>query len=155
MADYTALQISGLAQLIWQDINSPTDKTVAFISGAIIEPTFIAQLNTRLNTSCLATGGAVSGMGDAEAAVLRKMYEADYYGRKAIASLTSSGGYIYSAADGDTKWSREKASDTAKGFRELKRDTERELDGLIQAYKKDKSVPLGVDSYPLSAFPSP
>jgi hypothetical protein len=86
---------------------------------------------------------------------MRLMYEADYYARRAITSLTSSGGYIYSAADGDTKWSREKASDTAKGYRELRKDTEASLSTAIHDYKLHHSQPVVVDSAQLSAFPSP
>jgi hypothetical protein len=152
---YTAPQIANLARVIWEDLSSPTDRSVAFISGSLVEPAFVARLNTRLNISCVSTGGAIEGLSDHEAAIMRLMYEADYYARRAITSLTSSGGYIYSAADGDTKWSREKASDTAKGFRELRRDTEQALQTAVHDYKLHYAQPLAVDSAPLSAFPSP
>jgi hypothetical protein len=152
---YTASQIANLARLIWEDIDSPSDRSVGFISGALVEPTFVAQINTKLNTSCVSTGGMIEGLGDDEAAIARLMYASEYFRKKSITALTSSGGYIYSAADGDTKWSREKASDTAKGYRELRKDTEASLSTAIHDYKLHHSQPVVVDSAQLSAFPSP
>lgn len=159
MSSFCAPQIYTLATSIFNEIGSPPSQSIGYISGWLSSSGTLGDLNNRLGTCFWVSGDApcIVDYTNAEGAIASQIYQSSYYNRQALSVLQ--GGIDStpwtSLAEGDSKVSRESRSSFAKEYRELYKQSEEKLVGLIHYWTLNHTVPQGIDAAQTYAFPSP
>lgn len=148
-------QILLLASGVYDDIGSPSSQSVAFISGWLVSSGTLGELNNRLNTCFYIDGACIEGgFGPNEASILVKIYESNYYKRRALQILNGDISWT-SMKEGDTTITREASSNLAREYRQLHKALEEDIRIATANWKTGRSIPGTVDSTDLPAWPSP
>jgi hypothetical protein len=151
-------EILNLAGTIHENINSPTSISVGYLSGVLTSSGMIGELNNRLTTDYWISGGSciAGGFGAAESAILALMVETNYYRRQALCTLQGGGaGGVTVIREGDTTLQRTSPTEIAKGYQDLRRQSEHDLSVMVANWKLGHSMSVQVCAAPMASYPTP
>jgi hypothetical protein len=157
---YCVDQIVDLATDIYGNIGSPTNLSVSFISGWLVDSGNLGGLNNKLSTSFYLTGDApcitdnCGNFGGEEADIYQLIYQSSYYASAALGVLAGGPAWT-NLAEGDTKITREGASKYAQAYLAMKTDNDKNLRLAIHDYKLRITVAQSVDYCAPGSYPSP
>ena len=141
--------ISGLATLIYDDLNSPVDISTSSIQTKLTSDGFLGKLNNSINTTYLTASGDISPeLGVNEQNIYSLMYISEYYTKKIMAIAGGTDISWTSIQDGDSRITRSSQTETAKMFKDLKRLADEELIRLTNNYRVNASTPSTVQYAP-------
>lgn len=131
----------------WEDIGSPSDISVASISGWA--ETHIGDLNILIDSDFDISGSFFSPpLGNTEKSIYQLMYRIHYYDKRVV-EMTN-GIFANSISDwssmkeGDSSITRTNRGELIKSLRGSKQDEEAKLQLLVGFYKHNLSLPLQV-----------
>ena len=156
---YTTPQILSLAQDIYTTIGSPTNQSVAFISGWITDSGTLGSLNNKLFTSFYLTGAdpditdANGNFGPEEADILSLSYEVYYYKQQAVVTLQNGNTFWTSLTEGDSKLARERTTDVSARYSALGTEANRLLRLAIHDYQWRIVTPQSISASQSFGYP--
>jgi hypothetical protein len=137
--------ISGLAQRIWEDINSPAAPTVSYISGWLTSQPNIGKLNNAIGTCFSGLNGCIDPeLEEEELAIYGEVYKQMYWTKQIQANLGAGGVQWISMKEGDSHVTRASPTEVAKVYKDLLRETNGQLMFLVHSYKKNLAYPRAV-----------
>jgi hypothetical protein len=141
--------ISGLATLIYEDLSSPSDLSVSSIQSKLVNEGFLGKLNNSISSSYVIVTGDISPvLGLNEQSIYSQLYISEYYTKKINSILGGTEIAWTTVKDGDSTIIRSSQTETAKVFKDLKKQSDEELIRLIGSYRVGASGPLTVDYAP-------
>ena len=141
--------ISGLATLIYDDLNSPYDLSVSSIQSKLVNEGFLGKLNNSISSSYIIVTGDISPvLGLNEQAIYSQLYISEYYTRKINSILGGTEIAWTTIKDGDSTVTRSSQTETAKVFKDLKKQSDEQLVRLVGSYRVNASAPLTIDYAP-------
>lgn len=141
--------ITDLATLIYNNLSSPPDLTIPSIQTKLVSTGFLGKLNNKINTSYSIVSGDISPeLGINEQAIYSQMYMSEYFIKKINAIIGGTEIAWTTVKDGDSTITRSSQTEMAKIYKDLKRQTDEELERLVGSYRINASPPLGVDFAP-------
>ena len=159
---YCVDQIVELATDIYGNIGSPSNLSVSFISGWLIDfRGNLGGLNNKLSTSFYLTGDAPcitdngGNFAGEEADAYGMMYTTNYYTSAANNVLAGGGSFWTSLSEGDSRVSRTDVTKISAAYLALAKENTRLLRLAISDYKLRISVPQSVDVCAPASYPSP
>lgn len=161
---YTSGDLAALAANIYQDINSPTFQSPAFIFNVLIQSGTVGDLNNKLSSSFYVqdtgTGPFITdgggGYGQEEAAISSLMYQTSYYRGRQLALLDGAGNSWWtSLAEGDSKLNRTDITKIAAAYGALYTTANNDLRLAVHDWGMRVAVPQSVVANQSYASPSP
>lgn len=153
---YCSNEVQALAYSIYQSIGSPTSQSVGFVSGWLMDPNNLGDLNNRLCTSFYTSGNCiVPDLGPEESDIYGQIYIWQFYNNMAVSALANGGSFWTSLTEGDTKIGRDSPVNVSKAYMALNTNAERTLRQAVHDYKLRLSVPQSVDAASLPSYPTP
>lgn len=141
--------ITDLATLIFNNLGAPSDLTISSIQTKLVSAGFIGKLNNAISTSYSIVSGDISPeLGVNEQAIYSQMYMSEYYARKISAIFSGTDINWTTIKEGDSAIVRTSQSEVAKVFKDLKKQTDEELQKLISTYRVNASAPSTIDYMP-------
>lgn len=150
-------QILLLASGVYQELNSPTEISVGYISGIFTSSGNLGSLNLKLSTCFWFSGDApciAGGFGAEEAAIYALTYQTQYYSRAAHNVLITAGGWT-NLSEGDSRVAREGSAQRSKGYLELSKNADQNLRIAVNHWKVAHSIPGQVVAASLASWPTP
>lgn len=148
-----------LANQIWQDIGTPPNISIGFISGwATSTGGMIGGLNNRLGTCVYLSGTNPCLVNfDPELGVIANyIYQVGYYKNERIRTLQGGGQALWTRLrEGDSSVERSDMVKAASEWGRMQADAQKELDKQIHYWTLNHSIPQGIDSVSLYSYPSP
>lgn len=161
MGDFCSNQIYQLANTIWQDIGTPTNISLGYVSGWIVNSgAGLGQLNNTLGTCVYQSGDApcLVGFEPEMAPIVNTLYQITYYNQQRLATLRGNGdpnALWTTLKEGDSTITRSDVTKVAASYRDLYTDSNKRLNELVHYWTLNHSVPQGIDAAQLYAWPSP
>lgn len=153
---YCETDVQSLAYSIYKSVGSPSDQSVGFVSGWLMDPMNLGELNNRLSTSFYISGNCILDDFDKEEAnIYSQIYVWQFYNNRALSVLMNGGTNWTSLAEGDSKISRESPANISKAYMALNTNAEKTLRQAVHDYKLRLSVPQTVDASSLYSNPTP
>lgn len=142
--------IGTLASGIWDDLNSPTNISIAFISGKLLSSGFIGEANT-ITAECnyIESGCLYPPLSAAQQAIYNKLYLYQFYSKEGLRlmSLAASKNFMTSVREGDSSISFASPQQILQTYRGLAREAKADLDSLADYYKRNLAAPQSVNFY--------
>lgn len=155
---------------LWTDLGQPASLSALTISGYAVQPGTLGRLNTLIGTCYSGSGLAGTGLAfdtspeltNTELSLIEGMFRVSYYNQLAMTMMGTNPADIAwtSIAEGDSRIARGSSINVGKEYREMAKETQRELDRLVNSYVEavqGGSSPRSVDflnpGYPSIAFP--
>jgi|SRR6056300_331455 len=148
-------KIVDIAAQIHEELGEPSDMTIASISFWL--QTNLGELNVLLNSDfVLGDDLEVGGLGVEEAAILKKMYECYFYGKRYKENLGATGtdNIIQITSDGSSVKKLNK-NEIAKNYLAAQKDCKQDLNMMIKRYKRLVFKPVNIvgdDSLPAESI---
>jgi hypothetical protein len=141
-----ANDVSILGSEIYEELGSPDDISTAVIESWIRAS--IGRLNNLIQTDFSIVNDEISSeMGDKEKEIFKFLYFLVYYGKQARANLGANGTTIVQEiSDAGSTVRMVNKNEVAKTYLNLQRDTQKQLDQLVAAYKIIGSGPRQIIS---------
>jgi uncharacterized lipoprotein YehR (DUF1307 family) len=141
--------ITDLATLIYNNLGAPSDLTISSIQTKLVSTGFLGKLNNKINTSYAIVSGDISPQLDTnEQAIYAQMYVSEYCVKKINAIIGGTEIAWTTVKDGDSTITRSSQTEMAKIYKDLKKQTDEELDKLVGSYRINASSPISVDYAP-------
>ncbi len=133
-----------LAANVWEEIGQPTDVSIQNIHGWFIAN--VGKLNSYIDTCFVNVDGTgiSPDMTNRETAVFGQLYKIKYYERMVSTNLGAGAYAITELRDGDTVIRTASKTELAKTYKDIKNQEHVVLKDLVNAYKRDQSIPKGV-----------
>jgi hypothetical protein len=150
-------EILNLAASIHENLNSPSSISVGYLSGVLTSSGTLGELNLKLTTDFWISGGSciVGGFGAEESAIYALIVETNYYRRQALCTLQAGGLNWVNIRESDTSITRANPVDMARGFQDLRKESERDLAIMVAQWKLGHTMAVSVDSERLASYPTP
>lgn len=161
MSTFCSQEVLTLATGIWQDLNSPSATSVAYISGVLLSSGFLGAINSRLTIDLWVSGGAciAGGFGAQEQNIASLQFQHDYCRRKAMEVMQGVGagwaGSVTQIKEADSSVSRESPSKAAAEWRHMAKEAQEDLHVAVANWKVGHCMPVDVQFAPPSAWPTP
>lgn len=142
--------ISGLANLIYDDLGSPSDVSSSSIVTKLTSEGFLGKLNNSIAGSYTIVSGDISPpLSNPEQSIYAQIYLSDYYGRKINQIIGGTDISFTTIRDGDSTITISNQNERAKVFKDLKKEADKEATRLAGEYRMNNSVSRTVDYSPL------
>lgn len=152
--------VNKMSNLIWTDINSPSDLAPSAITMKLTSDPFVGQINVLLNTCFAFVSSSGSGcfapdLDMTTQGIFVQYYEAQYFQRKAIDSQGAVGALAWvEITEGDSTIRRASPNEIAKFYKDLYASAKKDLDTLVDLYRRNLSVPVSVDYITIDQYRS-
>lgn len=138
-------KIVDIAAQIHEEIGEPTDISITSISFWL--QTNVGALNVALNSSFSLDENTleIGGLGEEEAAILKKMYECYFYGKRYKENLGATGtdNVISVMSDGASVRKINK-NEVAKNYLAAQKDCKEQINMMIKGYKRFVFKPVQI-----------
>jgi len=154
-------EILTLASGIYQDLGSPSNISVGYISGYLTASGNLGDLNNKLSVRfgwsgdapCIVSFDTNQGMDSDEQAVYSLVFKDQFYRQQALAALTATNWTRIS--EGDSSVAREGPAAVSKAYQGLVDQNLKALRLAIADYKRSNTSVGSVDASSLYSFPAP
>lgn len=148
-------EILALSSGIYEDLSSPTNISVAYISGWLVSSGNLGKVNNVLSSSFYVSGGScIPDFGADEQAIYSEIYKIEYYKRSLQSNLGAGGVQWVTLKEGDSSITRASPTHIAAEYRQSIKESNAQLRLLIGDYKRNRSLPEQVVYADLPYYPT-
>lgn len=146
--------ISGLAQSIYEELNSPSSTSVSFISGKLVSNAFLGQLGSLTYKCYSGVSGCIEPPLDVgEQGIYSLLYLGEYYKKQVVNYIGAAGvKRVLSVAEGDSRISLSNATSEAKEIRALAKDYTSQAKEMADLYNRGLATARGVSFYTIDPY---
>lgn len=154
-------EILTLASGVYQELGSPSNISVGYISGWMTSSGSIGDLNNKLTVRfgwsgaapCIVSFDTGQGMDSDEQSIYTLVFKDSFYRQQALLALTSTN--WTRIAEGDSSISRDGAAAYSKAYLAMADQNLKLLRLAIQDYKRAVSIPAQIVADSIPTFPAP
>lgn len=140
--------LTDLATNIWKDLGEPADISVSYIQYKLVSNPFVGKLDNLISSCHTITSGSICpALTNKEQSIYALMYESDFWGQK-LAKITAGQEIQWTRLEeGDSKITRVSSVEQGKLYKDMQRQTNEQLNYLVNVYRQNSSTARSVDFY--------
>lgn len=155
-------EILALSSGIYQDLGSPSNISVGYISGYLTSSGNLGDLNNKLSvrfgwtgsSPCIVSFDTNQPMDSDEQSIYALVFKDQFYQQASSNALAGTAQWT-KLVEGDSSISRDGAAAISKAYQSMAEANLKRLRLAIQDYKRANTSVASIDASPLYSFPAP